>query len=207
MSMVETLRGYEEERLKREKVIADTATPYNFSEAEERLEQIPEQFRPQIEQKLLKLKAADQRSGTDGTVLNPSASQNARREVEDAFRSAYSQMASISYSQEVGREARTEEEISKVEAERSVYEPSDIEVNRRAEILAKEAGSYYTRGRSRQLNVTPAHLETARQQLKDQAMLEFDAELSRLRGEDAPIPESDEDSNETGSSEERIVLK
>ena len=89
----------------------------------------------------------------------------------------------------------------------SVYEPDDNKVMTRAKRLAQEEGSYAGSSYRQKLKVTPAHITTARQQLKDQAMREFNAELARLRGEDASIPESDKDSNETGSPEERIVLK
>ena len=206
MATVETLRSYEDDRRKREKVIADTATPYNFEEAEARLAEIPEEFQADIRAALKKLESADQRDG--GTVINPTASQNARQEVEDAFRAASRQVASISYSQRAGQESRRQDEIEIIESKMSVYEPDDLDVNRRAELLAKQEESY-TPGtrRTRKLKVTVDHITTARQQLKDQAMREFNAELARLRGEDASIPESDKDSNETGIPEERIVLK
>lgn len=189
MATVETLRSYEDDRQKREKVIADTATPYNFEEAEARLAEIPEEFRAGIEAALKKLESADQRSG--GTVINATASQNARQEVEDAFRAANQQVASISYSQRAGQESRRQDEIETIESKMSVYEPDDTKVKRRAEILAKQEGSYIGPSRNRKLNVTSDHLTTARQQLKDQAMREFNADLARLRGEDVPPPQTD----------------
>lgn len=189
MATVETLRSYEDGRQKREKVIADTATPYNFEDAYARLEEIPEEFRAGIEAALKKLESADQRDG--GTVINPTASQKARQEVEDAFRSANQQVASISYSQRAGQESRRQDEIEIIESKMSVYEPDDTKVKRRAEILAQQEGSYIGPSRNRKLNVTSDHLTTARQQLKDQAMREFNADLARLRGEDVPPPQTD----------------
>ena len=135
-----------------EALFADVKVPSDMKALTTRVDELPEELRAGPLATLEKIRDLEtRRSSADQTLSQPDATalKNARKAHTASLVAASTAIGQQEYAARRGQERKVEAEVQELRESLETYRPSDVDVSRRAEMLAKAAEDYVTVGQDK----------------------------------------------------------
>lgn len=187
--MYSSFKDFQDKRDALDYLRGDISVPYDFDKAEELLEDIPEAYRANVDLAMARLRSLESGARVNGVIPDGVATQvkKARDAVDSAIAAASVQVGSARFQQRLSDETNTARTVTDLQAKSVRFRPSDADVERRAENMAREAGDMNQVGRGarrKEVPNTDAYLEQARADLTTEYRDGIDAEIALRTGQE-----------------------
>ncbi len=174
------------------------ATPSDFDMINEKIDAIPEELQAGATESMELLREAESFRDSDGRPLTEGHAiriKKARSALTSKLVAAQNAIGQQEYAARRAEERREEDAIAELEIQRDTFRPDDVAVERRAEMLAKEAGDYIKVGADKKgkggrtvVNTGP-YMEDAAASLRQEHRTDVDKQIAIKTGEVAETRE------------------
>lgn len=183
-----------------EALFADVKVPSDLNSLSDRVEEIPEELRAGPTATLEKIRDLEGKRDANGDLTEGDAIalKNARKAHTASLVQASNAIGQQEYAARRGEERRTEAEVQELRESLETYRPSDVDISRRAEMLAEASNDYMKvgednkgRGGRTVVNTGP-YMEAAAAELRQEHRADVNKQIALKTGEEMPVNEEEE---------------
>lgn len=182
-----------------EALFADVKVPSDMKSLSARVDEIPEELRAGPTATLDKIRDLEGKRDANGglTEGDAIALKNARNAHTASLVQASNAIGQQEYAARRGEERRTEAEVQELRESLETYRPSDLDISRRAGMLAEASNDYVKVGADKKgkggrtvVNTGP-YMEAAAAELRQEHRTDVNKQIALKTGEEMPVNEED----------------